>query len=190
MTAVPVAALMTADEYLALDLEDRKTHLIDGVIVVEEPLPLHQGVLGELFFAIGDWRRAACGRGHSWLPLDVRMDDFNVFAPDLLWYTEGTGPRRDGGRPSPIPDLAVEVRSPSTWRYDIGAKLRHYEQYGLPELWLVDTAADVVLVFRRSVPAAPTFDVALEVGRGDTLTSPAMPGFSLALDTLFADTEH
>ena len=187
MTAMPVAAHMTADEYLALNREDRRSQLVDGEIVVDEPLPLHQSVLHDLFLAVGDWIRAAPGRGRAWLPLDVRLDDRNVFAPDLLWYAESRGPGRHDGRPSPIPDLAIEVRSPSTWRYDVGAKLRGYERHGLPELWLVDTAADTVLVFRRSAPAAPSFDVSLELVRGDVLTSAAMPGFALALDALFAD---
>jgi len=47
-----------------------------------------------------------------------------------------------------------EVRSASTSRYDIGAKKAAHERAGLPELWLVDTAADEVLVFRRSSPQA------------------------------------
>lgn len=55
-------------------------------------------------------------------------------------------------RPQPIPDIAAEIRSPSTWRHDIGPKKAHYEQYGLPEPWLVDTAADEVIVYRRSTP--------------------------------------
>ena len=53
-----------------------------------------------------------------------------------------------------LPDLAIEIRSPSTWRYDIGAKKSVYEREGLPELWLVDGDANVVLVFRRSAPGA------------------------------------
>jgi Uma2 family endonuclease len=88
-------------------------------------------------------------------------------------------------RPQPLPDIAVEIRSPSTWRYDIGVKKARYEEHGLPELWLVDTAADEVIVFRRSQPKAPTFDVSLELARGDALTSPLLPGFALALDELF-----
>jgi Uma2 family endonuclease len=64
-------------------------------------------------------------------------------------------------------------------------KKARYEQHGLPELWLVDTAADAVIVFRRSVASAPTFDVSLELARGDVLTSPLLPGFELALDELF-----
>gem|GEM_PF-3960589 len=36
-------------------------------------------------------------------------------------------------------------------------------------------------------PAAPHFDVALELARGDTLTSPLLPGFALTLDAVFGE---
>ena len=77
------------------------------------------------------------------------------------------------------------MRSPSTWRYDIGAKKAGYERHGLRELWLVDTAAEEVLVFRRSQPGAPVFDIAVEFDREQQLTSPLLPGFVLALAELF-----
>ncbi len=86
-----------------------------------------------------------------------------------------------------MPNLAIEVRSESTWRYDIGVKKRTYEERGLPELWLVDTRAQAVRMFRRSAPDAAVFDVVLELERDETLTSPQLPGFSLALGELFAD---
>jgi Uma2 family endonuclease len=82
-----------------------------------------------------------------------------VYAPDVLWYRAERAPEIDDKAPYTIPDLAVEVRSPSTWRYDIGTKKSVYEREGLPELWLVDTDAGVLLVFRRSTPKAPSFDV-------------------------------
>jgi Uma2 family endonuclease len=75
------------------------------------------------------------------------------------------------------------VRSPSTWRYDIGHKKSVYEAGGLPELWLVD--CDAVLVFRRSERPESSFDVALELSRQDRLTSPQLPGFELDLGQLF-----
>jgi Uma2 family endonuclease len=184
MSGMTVAQRMTVAEYLEQD-DPRKTDLVNGEVVVTEPLGVHQRVLLDLAFELENWRRAAAGRGEATLPIDVALDEHNCFAPDVLWYREGRGPGRADFRPQPLPDIAVEIRSPSTWRYDIGAKKARYEQYGLPELWLVDTAADIVLVFRRSSPQAPSFDVSLELGRGDALTSPLLPGFALALDELF-----
>jgi Uma2 family endonuclease len=82
-----------------------------------------------------------------------------------------------------VPDLCVEIRSSSTWRYDVGRKKSVYEAGGLPELWLVDY--DTVIVFRRSQPDERTFDVALDLSRQDRLTSPQLPGFELDLARLF-----
>jgi len=107
-----------------------------------------------------------------------------VFSPDLLWHADQHSPVLGDERPYPVPDLAFEVRSPSTWRYDIGAKKAAYERNGLPELWLVDPTTNDVFVFRRSSVKAASFDVALELGRDDTLTSPQLPGCTVALATI------
>lgn len=185
MTAMAVATRMTAQEYLRLPEQPFRLNLVDGEVVVSEPTRLHQAVLTDLLLALGLWCRAGERRGSVTPAIDVLLDDDNVYGPDLLWYAHERDPGRTEVRPQPVPDLAVEIRSPSTWRYDIGTKKTRYEQHGLRELWLVDTAADEVLVFRRSQRNAPSFDVALQLTREDTLTSPLLPGFALALAELW-----
>jgi Uma2 family endonuclease len=186
MDAMATAQRMTADRYLAQPYDDVRTALVEGEVVVHEPTWLHQRVLRELFRALDSWSCAAAGRGDVSWPVDVKLDEHNVYGPDLIWYAEGRAPARHDDRPYPLPDIAVEVRSPSTWRYDIGAKKAAYERAGLPELWLVDTAADEVLVFRRSSARVAAFDVSLELGVSDDLNSPLLRGFALSLRTLFA----
>jgi Uma2 family endonuclease len=186
MTSMAVARQMTVAEYLEHNHE-RWSSLIDGEVVVNQPRPLHQDVLGDVFVALKLWVGAAPGRGQTTLPLDIELDEHNCFAPDVLWYRAGREPGRSLIRPQPLPDIAAEIRSPSTWRHDIGAKKARYERHGLPELWLVDTAADEIIVFRRSTPRTQIFDVSLELARGHMLTSPLLPGFALALDELFGE---
>jgi Uma2 family endonuclease len=183
-----MAERMRAEEYLARPLPWRgrpQTELVEGEVVLNEPRPLHSYVQNDLLFALQTWTRSGRGRGRVIDRLDLRLDEHNVFSPDVMWYAEGCAPARDAEPPSPMPDLAIEVRSPSTWRYDIGAKKAAYERHGLPELWLVDTAAEEVLVFRRSTRKAPSFDVALELDRGVPLESPLLPGFTLPVGELF-----
>ncbi len=178
---------MTAQEYLARADETVRTNLVEGEVVVNEPTPTHQIVLFELLRALDRWVTAESSRGDVSLPLDVLIDERNVYAPDAMWYPPGRAPVRGDQPPSPMPALAVEVRSPSTWRYDIGAKKAAYERNGLHELWLVDTRANELFVFRRSAPQAPTFDIALELGPNDTLTSPLLPGFALVVGDVLRD---
>ncbi len=179
------ARRITAEEYFALPPDDRFTQLIDGEIVVNQPAMRHQTITLEIAHRLRQWTGAAPGRGLAGIPVDVVLDQGNVFAPDVWWVAEERRPARNALRLVGPPDLAVEVRSPSTWRYDVGAKKATYEREGLAELWLVDTGADVVLVYRRSAPGAPSFDVALELGAGDQLTSPLLPGFGVAVAELF-----
>ncbi len=186
MNVVQMAQRMTADEYLALGEGYPRTQLIEGEVVLYEPELLHQMVLMDLIDALRDWTKAAPGRGLLTLPLDVKLDERNVFAPDVMWYAAQGAPTRRDRRPYPLPRLAIEVRSPSTWRYDIGAKRAAYEREGLAELWLVDTKENKVLVLRRSKPSSAAFDVAVELRQGDELTSPQLPGFSLDVASLFA----
>jgi Uma2 family endonuclease len=106
------------------------------------------------------WTRSGPDRGRARSPADVGLDERNVFAPDVHWYAANRVPSADAGPPYPMPDLAVEVRSPSTWHFDLGVKQTGYERHGLRELWLVDTVARTVLVYRRSTAGTSEFDVA------------------------------
>jgi Uma2 family endonuclease len=180
------ATRMTADEYFAMSVEGDRKQLVDGVIVVNDPTLLHNLAQTRILYALMDWIEAAPGRGLASTPTDVVPDEYNVFGPDVVWLSEGRVPERLDERLKGLPDLAVEVRSPSTWRYDIGKKRAGYERAGLPELWLVDTASRTVLVCRRSAKDAPSFDIELELSEADELTSPQLPGFSLPVEQVFA----
>jgi Uma2 family endonuclease len=179
------ATRMTVEEYYAASVEGDHTQLVDGEIVVSEPKPIHAVIQARLIVALSAWTEAAPDRGLALLPTNVELDEYNVYGPDLLWFSEEHRPADLDRYPERVPDLCIEIRSPGTWRYDIGAKKAGYERGGLPELWLVDDAADAVLVFRRSKAGVPTFDVTLELRTGEQLTSPQLPGFALPLDELF-----
>jgi Uma2 family endonuclease len=189
MDAVTVAAEMTAAEFLAIPYDERTRwqQLVEGELVVNDPTRRHNGAQGWIYVQLVNWAAEAPARGWVGIPLDVLIDERNVYKPDVVWYRDGRVPDIDDPPPYRVPDLVVEVRSPSTWRYDIGAKKRNYERRGAAELWLVDTAAAAVLVFRRSDPATPDFDVALELVSGEALTSPLLSGFTLAVSEIFAD---
>ncbi len=188
MAGMAVAQRMTAEQFKAAFPEDTHPHvqLIAGEVVVNQPGFLHQQIATRLLVALNIWTDAEPGRGVAVMPLNIVLDDENVYAPDILWYPKARAPSHDDRPPYPVPDLAVEVRSPSTWRYDVGVKRQVYEDHGLRELWLVDTDAGSVLVFRRPEPAAARFDVSLELEGGEALASPLLPGFALELAELFA----
>ena len=119
------------------------------------------------------------------MPIDVQMSEHDVYGPDVVWFRQERVPSDWEAKHQEMPDLAVEIRSPGTWRFDIGRKKDSYEAGGMPELWLVDTQAETVSVHRRSAPAVAGYDVQLVVGRGERLVSPMLRGFALDVATLF-----
>jgi Uma2 family endonuclease len=166
---------MTADAFLAREDFPRHTQLLNGVVVLNSPAFLHQHVVGLIYAVLLAWTQAAPDRGVVSLPLDVRVDDANVVAPDVLWFADGV--EMDAPRAPRVPDLAVEVRSPATWVYDVGLKRKLYERNGLRELWLVDTASRTLLVYRRGA-GERGFDVQFELEAADSLSSPLLSGFA------------
>jgi Uma2 family endonuclease len=180
------ATRMTADEYFAVSVVGDRTQLVDGVMIVNEPTLPHNLAQVRILTELANWVEAAPRRGFASTPTDVVPDEHNVFGPDVVWLAEEHVPDPLDKRLEGMPNLAVEVRSPSTWRYDIGKKRAAYERAGLPELWLVDTASRTVIVCRRSAKDAPSFDIELELSETDELTSPQLPGFSLPIARVFS----
>jgi Uma2 family endonuclease len=178
--------LMSTEEYFERAMTRRHAQLVGGEVVVDAPTEGHRVVVSRVLEALNEWSRAAYGRGEATLGMNLVIDERNVFTPDIA-YLGGDRRLPDGiEHIDGTPDLAVEVRSLSTWRYNVGPKMRSYERLGLAELWLVDSPVASVLVFRRSDPQAPGFDVALEITRGESITSPLLRRFELPIDDIFA----
>lgn len=163
---------LTVAEFLARDWP-RGTQLIDGHVVVSQPAPLHQHVVLEVATALRQWTKTPTGRGTAILSLDV-VYETSVLAPDVLWFAEPLP--LDTRRAEERANLLVEVRSPSTWHYDLGRKRELYRQHGVPELWLVDTVGRRVIVHRE--------DGVWEREAEDDLSSPQLPGFRVLVGDL------
>jgi hypothetical protein len=80
-----------------------------------------------------------------------------------------------------VPDLAVEVLSPSNTEAEMARKRQEYFAAGVRLVWMVDPDARTVTVY-----TAP--DQSTVLGEVDTLSGdPVLPGFTLPLRDLFAE---
>ncbi|MDQ3608817.1 MAG: Uma2 family endonuclease [Actinomycetota bacterium] len=184
--ATTVRQRMRVDEFAAMSEGDpRPMELIDGeVVVMSHPRRAHALLQARLIGEIGGWGGKDPGRPEAHGPTAVELTEYDHYGPDIVVARSGA-PVDDRGYLAEPPLICVEIRSPSTWRYDVGRKKSVYEAQGVGEVWLVDDIAEVILVFRRSTPAQATYDVALELATSDTLTSPLLAGFALPLARLF-----
>jgi len=83
-----------------------------------------------------------------------------------------------------VPELVIEVGSPSTRKRDETIKRRLYEKNGVSEYWVVDPELDVVRVY-RAVEKGFGKPVEWSLEAGDVLTTPLLAGLELPLSEIF-----
>jgi Uma2 family endonuclease len=157
--------------------------LITGeMIMTPSPVPLHQIVIMEISFQMLRFVKAQ-DKGQVFVaPLDVCFNENNIFQPDILFIRKDNlsiiGEKMIQG----IPDLVVEVLSPSSAYHDLRTKFRVYEQSGVQEYWIVDLERKSVEVFSNR---GKKFHLEQEVEGEGGVNSLLLSGFSVAVDELF-----
>lgn len=155
---------------------DRKRHeLIDGRHFVNPaPSPYHQTVSRRLLYELMR-RIEKPGLGEVFhAPIDVHLGPGTVVQPDLVVLRPRTRSIVGDKKLTGVPDLLIEILSPSNRAYDRRTKRDRYERSGVCEFWLVDPDTHTIeqLVLRRGAYAAPvvvTQSVTLRVFRGITI---------------------
>jgi Uma2 family endonuclease len=105
--------------------------------------------------------------------------------PDVAFVSYGRWPSdrkvADWNGWDVVPDLAIEVVSPSDSASEVLGKIREYFQAGVRRVWVVYPAERLVYVYE-----SPTKNIIL--GEGDDLDGgDLLPGFQLSLVELFED---
>lgn len=95
-------------------------------------------------------------------PMDVYLDNENVFQPDILFIAKENLSliERDGIHGPP--DIIIEILSPSNAYHDVSTKVRIYEKYGVKEYFIADPASKDVI--RYSLVKGKYQEVSREVG--------------------------
>ena len=143
----------TYADYCRIPPDRRRHEILDGRHFVNPaPSPRHQTVGGRLFFELMRLVEKP-GRGRVFVaPIDVHLGPGTIVQPDLVVlhrrHEAMIGPTKITG----VPDLLIEVLSPSNRRHDTERKRDRYERAGVREFWLVDPDArciEQLLLHRR-----------------------------------------
>jgi Uma2 family endonuclease len=128
--------------------DDKRRELIDGVpYLMSAPSLRHQRLLGNLY---GQFWTFLKGKKCKvfFAPLDVRLNadtfDNTVVQPDMLIICNESVIDKAGCKG--VPDMVVEILSPSTSRYDRITKFNTYLKAGIHEYWIVDPETKTLAV--------------------------------------------
>lgn len=186
MTIAPTRVTVAEFEQFAQLPENRERHfeLIDGEIV-EKMVTFEHGAIvvnisSEIRFYL---RNNPIGRVATEVQHRREGDDTNERIPDISVVIGLEKPIvREGATPY-LPDLAVEVKSPTDKIIAMRRKAERYSALGTRLVWLVFPETKTVEVYS----AAEDSDV-VTLGVNDMLDGgDVLPGFSLAVGKIFTD---
>ena len=177
----------TYEEFMALpESKSCCYELIEGDLYLTTPSPVtwHQEISGNLFEIIRQFLRTnPLGKVYA-SPVDVvfSQEPPQVVVPDLVFVAAEHVSLITEKNLQGVPDLLVEILSPTTSIRDRREKLALDERVGVPEYWIVDPERNSVQVFRLS---GERYGSELEFGLGDRLETPLLPGLSIPLSEFF-----
>ncbi len=171
----------TVRDLLALG-EGVRAELIGGEIrMTPSPEWSHQHAVSVLDRRLGAWAEAADLGIVFVAPLDVYLPSGDVVEPDVLFVARGSNAVLDRWVRG-VPDLLVEVLSPSNADFDRGVKRELYARNGVPEYWIVDPEARTIEVLRLDGAA---YRLHARCAGEDILTSPGLAGLRLRVRDVF-----
>ena len=181
MDAVKPKGTATVEDLLKMPEDGQKYELVNGEIVVSPTGMNHSEITVKILRIIAAF-----------------LDDHpigKVFNPDLgIWFPNGNLRSPDvtfvrneklpeGRTPDTfgefVPDLAVEVMSPSDRRKFVAAKIEEFLKAGVPIVWLVDPSRQTVTEYR------PLSEIKVYSGDDVIHAEPVLPGFSCAISRFF-----
>ena len=176
----------TYEEFMGLPEDPScRYELIDGdLYVTPSPVSRHQKISGNLFGIVWNFLRTNPLGEILAAPYDVvfSQEPPQVVEPDLVFVAAKHVSLITEKNLQGVPDLLVEILSPTTATIDRRVKHSLYERVGVPEYWIVDPERNSVQVFRLS---GGHYAPALEFGLGDRLETPLLPGQSIPLSNVF-----
>ena len=144
--------IYTYEDYLNWP-DDERWELIEGVPHMKEaPAWQHQAITFELGRQFGNYLIGKSCKAFT-APFDLIIPDDvfeeskskNVVQPDLLVVCNMSGLKGTGY--FGVPDLIIEVCSPSTIRNDKVLKFNKYEKAGVKEYWIIEPEGKFISIF-------------------------------------------
>jgi Uma2 family endonuclease len=149
--------LMTAEELAAMPDDGYRYELVDGELIRMSPTGfLHLQISGLLIALLGGHvRERGLGVVGGEGGFVFRRGPDKVYAPDVVFVRAERLPPKEAwtGFLDIVPDLAVEVLSPSDTADHINDKVITYLETGVRLVWVVDPRRRTVTVYQPDLTA-------------------------------------
>lgn len=164
--------IVTLEEFQTMAKDDRYHYeLIDGIVMMSpSPTREHQFIGSRLISELDKkLENTPCQPAYE---LDVIMKTGDVLQPDVMVFCD---------EDAELPEIVVEILSPSSKRYDLVTKVIKYEEVGVKEYWIVDQKSKTITVHDFVHQTAEIYSI------GETIRSLAQPALVIDVAIIFAN---
>src|SRR5690349_16008607 len=135
--ALQILRPIKAEEYykFAIDKGNYLTELVDGMMMIGDRVktPSHQSIVGAAFFLLMQFTKQHGGKTYL-SPIDVCLDEYNVYHPQVVYLTPNSPCTVEISRLSGAPDLVFET-TPGIFVEGSSKKFKVYQAQGVKEYW-------------------------------------------------------
>ncbi len=174
---------ITVKEFLDMDFEEGFLYeLINGIIVKRaSPSAAHQRVSRHLSRMMDNFIYNNKLGDFFAAPLDVYLTNIDLAQPDLIFVSKANAAIVKGFIQG-VPDLIVEILSPSIAKNDRGDKMKLYQRCGVSEYWIVDPKSQSVEVY---VLKEGSYDLVSYAQDAGSIISQVLTDFSIDIQSVF-----
>jgi len=181
---IPPKEFYTYADYALLP-EGAPYQLIGGELVrTPSPTPCHQGISIRLALKLAshvlekDLGMVYCA------PIDVYLTETETYQPDIIFIGKERLSIIEAKRINGVPDLVIEILSPSTAYYDLRKKSRVYAREGVREYWIVDPGEQSVEVYQGK---EGMFEQIQRAEKEGIIKSAVVEGLAIEIEEIFVD---
>jgi len=133
------AKVLSMEELYDLLPEGMLVQLINNEIIMSPPpTTTHQSIAGSIHAQIWVYLKEH-NVGTAFIsPVGVRFDEKNIYEPDVVFVLKENEQMIREDKIWGVPDMLIEVLSPSTKKYDLKEKFNKYKEDGVKEYWVID----------------------------------------------------
>jgi len=175
----PPQGQWTEQDYFALPDTNRHVELSEGrLIMPPHPTYSHQTALQNLFIKLHAFVEEHKLGIVRFAALPVRLWPGKIREPDIFFIATQHADRI-GEQICGVPDLAIEVLSPSTLKTDRIEKFFEYARSGVSEYWLVDPDEQRIEVYTLR---GGVYQLTERFKPGEVACSALLSGFEVSVD--------
>jgi Uma2 family endonuclease len=164
-----------------------KWEFIQGEVIRHSPAAHRHLLATQRLFSLMDAHARVQNLGIVHIEKALCVLPRNDNEPDIAFFGTAKAALTDADTLKfPIPDLIVEVLSPSTEARDRGVKFLDYALHGVGEYWIIDPVAETVELHRLAGDIYPPVPPQAE----GLLSSDILAGFEIPLRALFDEEEN